>query len=276
MPDQSRGRAVSPSTTPHRMPAVLTVTLSPDPARTPAPAKDHPHREWRTRPHSSSPGLTSNTRPRPRPPLHAPTVAVIPARLPVTAGLITAGRLRTRPLRRPPEQHPLQHRKVCPQTLQLARLLRVLRTQPGVLLAQLSHQPRHLLIRLQRSSQHVPQRCLSTLGIRDNACHNHHAAQQTPSAAADHAPPTACRNPTMITDADNTRHSTSEYVRRFSQELGLHAQFTNFLLQFAESGSLADGQWWFLAGVLAAVGVDPVAEGAFLDVQLTGDLSDRL
>src|SRR6266487_1686379 len=61
MPDQSRGRAVSPSTTPHRMPAVLTVTLSPDPARTPAPAKDHPHREWRTRPHSSSPGLTSNT-----------------------------------------------------------------------------------------------------------------------------------------------------------------------------------------------------------------------
>src|SRR6266536_3112636 len=64
MPDQSRGRAVSPSTTPHRMPAVLTVTLSPDPARTPAPAKDHPHREWRTRPHSSSPGLTSNTRPR--------------------------------------------------------------------------------------------------------------------------------------------------------------------------------------------------------------------
>src|SRR6266496_5152743 len=62
MPDQSRGRAVSPSTTPHRMPAVLTVTLSPDPARTPAPAKDHPHREWRTRPHSSSPGLTSNTR----------------------------------------------------------------------------------------------------------------------------------------------------------------------------------------------------------------------
>src|SRR6266536_22472 len=62
MPDQSRGRAVSPSTPPHRMPAVLTVTLSPAPARTPAPAKDHPHREWRTRPHSSSPGLTSNTR----------------------------------------------------------------------------------------------------------------------------------------------------------------------------------------------------------------------
>src|SRR5205814_4236427 len=41
-------------------------------------------------------------------------------------------------------------------------------------------------------------------------------------------------------------------------------------------GSLADRQWWFLAGMLPAVGVDPVTEGAFLDVQLAGDPSDGL
>jgi hypothetical protein len=38
------------------------------------------------------------------------------------------------------------------------------------------------------NSQHVPQRCLSTLRIRDNAGRHRHAAQQTPSAAANHAP----------------------------------------------------------------------------------------
>ena len=39
MPTKAAGRAVSPSTTPHRMPAVLTVTPSQAPSETPTPAK---------------------------------------------------------------------------------------------------------------------------------------------------------------------------------------------------------------------------------------------
>jgi hypothetical protein len=79
-------------------------------------------------------------------------------------------------------------------------LCRVLRPQPRVLLAQLLRQPRQPRIRLQRRSQHLPQRRLSILRIRDNTGCNHHAAQQTPSAAADHALRTAC----LQTTADTT------------------------------------------------------------------------
>src|SRR6266498_5213312 len=61
-----------------------------------------------------------------------------------------------------------------------------------------------------------------------------------------------------------------------SQELGLHPKLTHLLLQFAEAGSLTDAQRWLLAGVLPPVSVDPVTEGAFLDVQLTRDPRDRL
>jgi hypothetical protein len=100
--------------------------------------------------------------PRPRTSLllTAPT-RTTPA-FPTTTGItITQIRLRTRPLRGPPKQHPLENRKISPKILQLTRLLRVLRTQPGKLLAQLRRQPSHLPIHLQRSSQHLPQGRLS-------------------------------------------------------------------------------------------------------------------
>src|SRR6266849_171589 len=130
------------------------------------------------------------------------------------------GGSRTRPLRGPPEQHPLQTRQVSPQPLQLSRLLRVLRPQPGVLLpvhgillAQLSNQPRHLPVRLQGRSQHLPQRRLSTLQNRDKTSRNRHAAQQTPSAAANHAPRTTCLTPSAGTTGEPAHHATSEYLR---------------------------------------------------------------
>src|SRR5918997_1451280 len=69
---------------------------------------------------------------------------------------------RTPPPRRPPQQHPLKNRQISPQPLQLSRLFRVRRPQPGVLLTQLSRQPRHLLVRFKGPSQRIPQRCLST------------------------------------------------------------------------------------------------------------------
>ncbi len=59
---QAEGRAVSPSTTPHRMPAVLTMTPSPPPRPNSRTATNHPHRGWRTRPRTSSPGPSSNNR----------------------------------------------------------------------------------------------------------------------------------------------------------------------------------------------------------------------
>src|SRR3954451_4043591 len=51
-----------------------------------------------------------------------------------------------------------------------------------------------------------------------------------------------------------------EEGRRFSQELGLHAQFAILPLEFAQPGAFGDGQRWFLIGVLRAVFVHPVAE----------------
>jgi hypothetical protein len=86
-------------------------------------------------------------------------MAVLP--LPAADLIITGGRLRTRPLRRPPEQHPLQNCQVSPQPPQLGRLLRILHPQPRVLLAQLTHQPRHLPVGFQGSSQHIPELSLS-------------------------------------------------------------------------------------------------------------------
>src|SRR5712692_2299909 len=139
---------------------------------------------------------------------------------------IARGGSRTRPLRGPPEQHPLQNRQVSPQPLQLSRLLRVLRPQPGVLLpehgillAQLSNQPRHLPVRLQGRSQHLPQRRLSTLQNRDKTSRNRHAAQQTPSAAANHAPRTTCLTPSAGTTGEPAHHATSEYLRATSSPM---------------------------------------------------------
>ena len=101
--------------------------------------------------------------PRPRTPLLVTAAARTALQLPAAAGITITGirpRARVRPLRGPPEQHPLENRQVSPEILQLGRQFGVLRPQPGVLLAQLRRQPRHLLIRFQRSSQHVPKRYL--------------------------------------------------------------------------------------------------------------------
>ena len=132
-------------------------------------------------------------RPRPRAAFRPRAVPAVPAR--ITAGAITARRLRPRLLRRPAEHHPLQYRQAGPQFLQLSRLRRVLLTQPRVLLArprvipaQLLRRLRELPVRLQRRCQRIPQGRLSTLRNRDNADRNRHAAQQTPSAVANHAP----------------------------------------------------------------------------------------
>ena len=135
-------------------------------------------------------------RPRPRAPLlPARAIPALPALILRPAAV--RRRLRPRPLRRPPEHHPLQNRQVSPHPLQLSRLLRVLRPQPRVLRPQLLRQLRQPLIGLQRRSQHIPQRRLSILRTRDNARHNRHAAQQTRSALANHAPHTTCRGPSL-------------------------------------------------------------------------------
>ncbi len=65
--------------------------------------------------------------------------------------------------------------------------------EAGVLLAQITRQPRQILVRLQRRSQHILRRRLSIRQIQDNTCRNRHAAQQTPSLAANHAPRPPCR-----------------------------------------------------------------------------------
>ena len=75
--------------------------------------------------------------PRPRSPFPLLTAFRTPPLLLPTA-LTARAIARTRPLRRPPEQHPLQNRQVSPQPLQLSRLFRVRHPQPGVLLTQLS------------------------------------------------------------------------------------------------------------------------------------------
>src|SRR6266568_115394 len=156
----------------------------------------------------------------------APAVlAAGPAPLPVTAGLIlTASSPRPRPLRRPPEHHPLQNRQVSAQPLQLSRLLRVLLPKPGVLLAQLTRQPRQLLVRLQCRSQHILGRRLSIRQIQDNPCRNRHAAQQTPSPAANHAPRLPCRATARPTPPHDFRILTTRVDLGKSEAL-LHVSF---------------------------------------------------
>src|SRR5512144_2354097 len=123
----------------------------------------------------------------------------------ITAGLSTTSRARTRPLRRPPEQHPLQHRQVSPHPLQLGVPLRntrqqpgvvlpqpgvvlpqpgvvlpqpgVVLPQPGVLLAKLPGQLHQLPVRLQRGSQRIPQRQVRTR-LRHHRSRPSHGAQQ--------------------------------------------------------------------------------------------------
>src|SRR5204862_4615989 len=145
-----------------------------------------------------------------------------PASAALPASAIAARPLRTRPLRRPPEHHLLQDRQVSlqlphlsvPVRLTVAELpdlglplrvplteRRVLRPQPGVL--------------IQHRGQRTSQRRLSPHRIREHARRNRHAAQQTSSAAANHAP-RAVSQPTATSSMHRRQrpvnHATSEYL----------------------------------------------------------------
>ena len=175
-------------------------------------------------PRSPQPGqvrVIPPPRPRPR---TAPRFVPVPAsRHHPPAPSLPAPGSGPRPLRRPPEHHPLQDRQVSPQLphlsvpvrITLAELPdlglplrvpltepRVLRPQPGVL--------------IQRRGQRIPQRRLSPHRIREHARRNRHAAQQTSSAAANHAScavsqPTATNS--MRRRQHPVNHATSEYLR---------------------------------------------------------------
>ena len=161
------------------------------------------------------------SRPRPRTPPGALAAPAVRARLPAPVGVITASRPRPRPLRRPPEQHPLQNRQVSPHPVQLRVPLRitleqprVLLPQPRVLLAKLACRLRQLPVRLQRGSQRIQQRRLSNPRIPGHASRNRHAAQRTPSAAANHAPRVSVSQPTPPMSANAPAHTISEYLRK--------------------------------------------------------------
>src|SRR5439155_4177680 len=147
-----------------------------------------------------------------------------------TSGRIIAAGRRPWPrlLRRPPEQHPLQHSEVSPEPLQLGVPLRTTLTQPRHLLPQqrvvLDHpvsQLRQLPVRLQGLSQQaLRRRRPSTLRIPDHASRNRHAAQQTRSATANHAPRTSVSQPavrgTPTTQSQDFRVLTKKYGLRHS------------------------------------------------------------
>jgi hypothetical protein len=124
-------------------------------------------------------------RARPRTPLAPPAVPATPAAAGLsTAGLSTTSRARTRPLRGPPEQHPLQNCQVSPHPVQLGVPLRntrqqpgVVLPQPGVLLPKLPGQLHQLPVRLQRGSQRIPQRQIRTR-LRQHRSRPSHGAQQ--------------------------------------------------------------------------------------------------
>ena len=101
-----------------------------------------------------------------------------------SAALALRRRLRPRPLRRVPEHHPLQDRQRRAHPLKLSRLPLDQRVPLRESRPQLRGGPLPARVRLQRRIQGSPQR--RHLSIRTR--HDRHAAQQTPSAAANHAP----------------------------------------------------------------------------------------
>ena len=156
--------------------------------------------------------------PPPRPgPRAAPAASCrLPALLPVTAAVIltrqqapACGPLR-RPRRTPSAAKPPGQRA---DRLQLSRLLRVSPSRPAEAFSSRSSLASRCqrLVRLQRRSQHIrgatPQHPPASGTI---TCRNRHAAQQTRSPAANHAPRPACRT----TARHSPRHTTSEYVTR--------------------------------------------------------------
>src|SRR5689334_1241726 len=66
-----------------------------------------------------------------------------------------------------------------------------------------------------------------------------------------------------------------EVCRGFFQELVFHLQFPVFPLGLAQSRPLAYGERRFFAGMVTAVGGDPVTEGAFVYSELLGYPGDR-
>ena len=122
-------------------------------------------------------------RPRPRAPRPALTAARAAGRR-LPALILRCRRPRPRPLRRVTEHHPLQDRQRGTHPLQLSRLPRDLGITPRESLPQLRGGPLPALVRLQRRSQGSPQRRHISIRTR----RDRHAAQQTPSPAANHAP----------------------------------------------------------------------------------------
>src|SRR5690349_17734019 len=66
-----------------------------------------------------------------------------------------------------------------------------------------------------------------------------------------------------------------EVCRGFFQELVFHLQFPVFPLGLAQPRPLAYGERRFFAGMVTAVGGDPVTEGAFVYSELLGYSGDR-
>src|SRR5690348_5378169 len=62
---------------------------------------------------------------------------------------------------------------------------------------------------------------------------------------------------------------------RLFQKLVFHLQFPVFPLGLAQSRPLAYGERRFFAGMVTAVGGDPVTEGAFVYSELLGYSGDR-
>src|SRR5207244_4711653 len=61
----------------------------------------------------------------------------------------------------------------------------------------------------------------------------------------------------------------------FSQELLLQPELAEFFLQFTEPGSFGDRQWRLLAGVIDAVGVDPIPQRLLVHPDLPRGRRDR-
>jgi hypothetical protein len=128
----------------------------------------------------------ASAQPAPPAPLNVLPVPAIPC--PAASNIIiiitAAGRrLRRRLLRRPAEQHPLQHRETSAELLQLSVTPRIPLQKTRDLLPQprdLRPLPlRQLPVRLQSNSQRITGRCPSTLRIHKHACRDRRAAQQT-------------------------------------------------------------------------------------------------
>ena len=197
-------------------------------------------------------------RPRPRPPLHVLPVGAIPCP-PAASSIITAAgrRLRRRLLRRPAEQHPLQHCETSAELLQLSVPLRIplqktrdLLPQPRDLRPLPLRQLRQLPVRVQRHSQRITRRCLS---IRNHASRNRHAAHQTPSAAANHAPRASVSRPQAPDDADS-------HVTRFPKTYDPSAWFASyrgFLLPYARVAQSAHAATLVIGTELNSLGGNP-------------------